>query len=71
MKIGTVNGQDYKGLGFHKEKDNSGYTIEFMTHGDCVESASVVAMVFIPTKHAKLLGKFLLDQNIKEETKTK
>ena len=69
MKIGTVNGKDYKALGLHKEKDGSGYTIEFIDHGKTVDNITYVARAFIPTKHAKLVGRFLLDENIKEDPK--
>jgi hypothetical protein len=68
MKIGTVNGKDYKALGLKKAKDGSGYTIEFIDHGKTKKDIIYVAKAFIPTKHAKLVGKFLLDQNIKKDT---
>jgi len=50
ITLGNVDGQEYRMIKMSKEKDDSGYTVEFMNHDSKGENLHTVGKVFLPSK---------------------
>lgn len=69
IKLGTIDGREFRVVKVEKINDGSGFNVELMDHNSIGENLTTVGKVFLPSKQAKTIAEIFLGETTKKDIK--